>query len=233
MNPQEHNQLSQFLKQLSEAHVGEKNTEADTLIRAAVAKQPDAAYLLVQRAMLMEQALNNAKAQIAQLQTQIQNPQTNNRGNFLGGGNPWAQPTDNGTSAAAVPGAGNYQIPRAAPAAPAAPAPVSSGAGSFLGSIATTAAGVVAGGFLFQGIENLLGHHASPASPWGGSSTWGDGSASHEPFSDPVAEQTIINNYYDTPPNSNWAQQDEDPIDFLANDDSNFLSDDGDDSNWV
>ena len=30
-----------------------------------------------------------------------------------------------------------------------------------LGSIATTAAGVVAGGFLFQGIEHLLGNHAS------------------------------------------------------------------------
>jgi hypothetical protein len=33
------------------------------------------------------------------------------------------------------------------------------GLGSTLGSIATTAAGVAAGGFLFQGLENMFGHH--------------------------------------------------------------------------
>jgi hypothetical protein len=31
--------------------------------------------------------------------------------------------------------------------------------GSFLGQAATTAAGVAAGAFLFQGIESLMGHH--------------------------------------------------------------------------
>ena len=42
-----------------------------------------------------------------------------------------------------------------APAAPAAPAWGS----SMLGTVATTAAGVVAGSFLFQGIQGLMGHH--------------------------------------------------------------------------
>jgi hypothetical protein len=33
------------------------------------------------------------------------------------------------------------------------------GGGGMLGSIAATAAGVAAGSFLFQGIENMFGHH--------------------------------------------------------------------------
>jgi len=230
MNPQERDQLTQFLKQLSDARLVEKNAEAEALIRETVAKQPDAAYLLIQRAMLVEQALNSAKVQIAQLQTQVQSAQagrSSGGGGFLGGGNPWAQSLESGTpSAAGVPGAGNYQVPRgAAPFASAAPA-AGGGAGSFLGSIATTAAGVVAGSFLFQGLENLIGGHHS------GLSGWGDNSGEH------LTEQTTINNYYDTPPdhelsnNDDWSQPD-DVENFLADDDSDSFLDDSDDSSWA
>ncbi len=227
MTPQERDQLAQFLKQLTEARAGGKNAEAEALIREAVGKQPDAAYLLVQRAMLVEQALNNAKAQIAQLQGQLQGAQAGARNSgFLGGSNPWAQSLDNGAASPAVPGASSYQIPRsAAMAAPLAPA--SGGVGSFLGNVATTAAGVVAGSFLFQGIENLLGHHQSPAF-----SGWGESAGEH------ISEQTIINNYYDTPPehelarNDDWSQPD-DVGDFLAGNDSDSVYDDGDDSGWA
>jgi hypothetical protein len=237
MTPQEREQLTQFLKQLAEARVGEKNTEADGLIREVVAKQPDAAYLLVQRAMLVEQALNTAKAQIAQLQSQLQAqsaPAGGRNTGFLGGGNPWGQSLDSGAANAGggVPGAGGYQIPRGgAPFANAAPAaPSGGGVGSFLGSMATTAAGVVAGSFLFQGIENLIGGHHGPSS-----SLWGDGSPVER-----VSEQTIINNYYETPPdgelarNDDWSQ--DDVGSFLADNDADpFFSDndDGDDSSWT
>ena len=232
MTPQERDQLTQFLKQLGEARVAEKSAEADTLIREAVSKQPDAAYLLVLRAMLVEQALNTAKAQIVQLQNQLQSAQGGNRNTgFLGGSNPWAQSLDGVSGSAGVPGAGNYQIPRAAPGAHAAPAATSfgapaGGAGSFLGSVATTAAGVVAGSFLFQGIENLMGHHQSP------SSSWGDAAGEQ------VTEQTVINNYYDTPTanelakNDDWSQPDN-VGDFLASDDSEAIFGDNDDSDWV
>lgn len=238
MNPQERDQLTQFLKQLSEARVGEKQAEADALIRETVAKQPDAAYLLVQRAMLVEQALNTAKAQIAklqhqlqsQLQSQSQNARSGSRdGGFLGGGNPWAQSLDGGgAGSASVPGAGNYQMPRGGSMFNAAPtAPAGGGAGSFLGSVATTAAGVVAGGFLFQGIESLVGgHHASP------SSAWGDTAGEH------VSEQTIINNYYDSSPGDGLAGNDAGPQpddvgSFLADNDDDPLFDDSGDSDWV
>ena len=217
MNPQERDQLTLFLNQLKEVGSVVKDAEADRLIRETVAKQPDAAYLLVQRAMLVEQALNVAKSKIAELQS----GQAGGRNSgFLGGGNPWAQSL--GGSSDGVPGAGSYQIPRSAPAPLPSNSWLSGGGGSFLGNVASTAAGVVAGDFLFQGIENLLGHHSSSPSIWG--------DANHEPV-----EQTIINNYYDSPNDNGLAGNDDWPF---SNDSGNFLSDDddqdsGDDSSWV
>lgn len=230
MTPQERELLTQFLNQLAEARAGEKNAEAEALIREAVARQPDAAYLLVQRTILQEQALNAAKTQIAQLQNQLQNARSGNReSGFLGGGNPWSQASESPANASGVPGAGNYQVPRAAPAANVSSFGSGGGGGSFLGNIATTAAGVVAGSFLFQGIENLLGHHQSPfSSPWGDSGR------------EVVSEETIINNYYDSKPDNELARNDDDRPSsdddddlFAGNDDSGSFFDDGDDSSWV
>jgi hypothetical protein len=71
----------------------------------------------------------------------------------------------------------------------AAAAPASSWGSGILGNVATTAAGVVAGSFLFQGIENLMGHHNQS----GFSASNADAHAVP-----PVAENTTINNYYDS-----------------------------------
>jgi hypothetical protein len=49
-----------------------------------------------------------------------------------------------------------------APATPVAPVAAAGGWGSgMLGTVATTAAGVVAGSFLFQGIQGLMSHHGA------------------------------------------------------------------------
>ncbi|WP_446810663.1 DUF2076 domain-containing protein [Methylomonas sp. 2BW1-5-20] len=219
MNPQERNQLSQFLSQLNEVRLPSKDTEAEALIRDAVAKQPDAAYLLVQRALLQDQALNAAKAQIADLQSQLQNGAGAQRGGFLGN-DPWAQPASN---SATVPGAGNYQVPRGAPAQ--APGFFGGGAGgsSFLGNVATTAAGVVAGSFLFQGIESLMGHH-------GNSGAWGQ-----QAFGDHTAapEQTIVNNYYGDDAIQQANTEDNDNDYTLSDADYSLPDASDDDSDWV
>jgi hypothetical protein len=91
---------------------------------------PNAAYLLVQHAILADQALHAAQAQ---LQAQSQPapsflPQT--------GGSPWAG--QNGAPVQSSPFAAN------------------SGLGGFLRTAGTMAAGVAAGDFLFQGIENIF-----------------------------------------------------------------------------
>jgi uncharacterized protein len=157
MNAQERSLLQNFLAQLAQVRGVNKDPEANELISQALARQPDAGYLLVQRALLLDQALEQAKARIAQLE-QSQSP--SGRGFLDPAGSGWASP----------PGQSSQNEPWGRPSAPppqyaggpafypaAAPAP-SSGFSSFLGQAAATAAGVAGGEFLFQGIENLIGH---------------------------------------------------------------------------
>ena len=161
MKPREREQLQQFLEQLITARISGRDSEAEQLIREACARQPDAAYLLVQRALLQEQALRNAQDEIARLRNQPSG------GSFFGA-NSWGNHP--ASPAAAVP-----------PSPAAAPAP---GAGSWLGNLASTAAGVAAGAFLFQGIENLFGHHASPQG-------FLESAAQTSP-----PQETIVNNFF-------------------------------------
>src|SRR5437016_2162107 len=119
MTPQETQLLQDFLNQLARAQVGTKDHQAQILITRPFAQQPDAGYLVVQRAVLLEQALKQAQAQIAQLQQQ---------GSSFVGSTPWnREPTP-------VPGAA--PAPAYAPPAQAASraAEPSSPWGSFLGN---------------------------------------------------------------------------------------------------
>ena len=89
MSPQETQSLQDFLNQLIQARGIAKDPQAEALIASAVAQQPDAAYLLVQRALLMDQALNMAKTQIASLQSQVQATQAAPSRSFLDPANAW------------------------------------------------------------------------------------------------------------------------------------------------
>jgi hypothetical protein len=173
MSPQDSQMLHDFLSQLIQARGIQKDPEADALIQRAVAQQPDAAYLLVQRSLLQEQALNSAKEQIAQLQNQLQSVQQGDR-RFLDA-NAW------GNSGAARPASAAmqqerreyYRDPRDYPQAQAQyqqpsmmggmfgsrPGGFLGGGSGLLGSIAATAAGVAAGNFLFHGLDNMFHHH--------------------------------------------------------------------------
>ena len=170
MSPQDSQMLHDFLSQLIQARGIQKDPEADALIQRAVAQQPDAAYLLVQRALLLEQALNNAKDRIASLENQVRSGQQGDDGKFLdanswgnSGRTPPAQSYQRDTQQPYQSQPQNqpqYQQPQyqSAPSSGF----LRGGFGGFggtLGSIAATAAGVAAGGFLFQGLENMFGHH--------------------------------------------------------------------------
>ena len=211
MTPQEHEKLQQFLSQMRQAQGVQRDPEADALINAAVSRQPDAAYLLVQRTLLQEQAIEAARARIAELEQQLQAPKPAT--SFLGGTDDW------GNSARSRAGAGS-----AATAAPSpyqqAPAPayqggypaadpaqrqgglsrfgmggmggMGGGGSSFLGTMAATAAGVAGGAFLFQGIGNLLGgNHGAGAASHGLASDTG---AKAEPSGDnSLAQEAGLN----------------------------------------
>lgn len=215
MTPQEQQLLDDFLLRLAAASGVAKDPQADALIHQRVAGQPDALYLLVQRSLLQQHALDSAKAQIAQLQAQVTAQQGG--GSFLGGQQPaWgATPPPMPPQAqpqAAAPSWKDRLFGGATPAqAPAAP--------SFLASAATTAAGVAGGMFLFDGIENLLGGHHG-----GGGFFGGGGQPS-------VIENVTENNYYDNNSGDNNSRdvsdQDFASTDFDDSNDGGF-----DDSSW-
>jgi hypothetical protein len=162
MTPQEREPLTAFLQQMTQAQAGQKDPEADALIREASSRQPDAAYLLVQRAMGLDYALQAALAQTAKLQAELDQLRSGTRSSFLDNANAWGR-------AMPAPSPTNVPLAAAAPArvaaqpAPAAGAPASSWGSGILGTVATTAAGVVAGAFLYQGIQGLMGHHNQAA----------------------------------------------------------------------
>jgi len=204
MNNQEREQLTQLLQQLTQAQLAQKDGEADGLIREACSRQPDAAYLLALKVMLMDQALQNSQAQVSQLGAKLEQARNQSRGPTDGNGS-FLDPNAWGNSAVSRPNpppqypTNPTSATAPAPAAVAAPAASSWGGKSMLGNIATTAAGVVAGGFLFQGIGQLLGNHNSNSGLMNGLA--GDGAIERQerPAIDaPVDDRVASNDIFDT-----------------------------------
>jgi hypothetical protein len=169
--------LHDFLSQLIQARGIQKDAEADALIQRAVAQQPDAAYLLVQRSLLLEQALKSAKERISQMEDQLRTAQQGDR--RFPDANAWGNSGNVRPENAPMqqerreyqrdprdypPPQPQYQPQYQQPSMTGGlfggrPGGFLGGGGGLLGSIAATAAGVAAGNFLFQGIENMFGHH--------------------------------------------------------------------------
>jgi len=200
MNTQERDMLSAFLAQLTQAQVGPKDVEADALIAQALAKQPNAGYLLVQRAMQLDFVLQQSQAKVAELQAQLERQQPSGQTSFLGDAHAWgrspgaATPGLNAAPTASRPPVAGAPVANAAPAAAAVPAAAAAPWGSsVLGTVATTAAGVVAGSFLYSGIQNLMGNH-NPGGAFGSA----NGHNNQQPAS--YTENTTVNNYYANDP---------------------------------
>jgi hypothetical protein len=155
MNPQEKVQLEQFLQQLNSTQAGAKDSDANALIAESIKQQPDASYLLVQRAMGLEMALQVAQKQMAEMQAQIDQANQANKpsSGFLSGINSWGR---------AAPTATQSTPANAMAAKPAAGAQPSTWGSGMLGAIATTAVGVVAGSLLYQGIQSMMGQNTAP-----------------------------------------------------------------------
>ena len=143
MTPDERSILQSFLADLGATPNVTKDPEADAMIQQAVRSNPDAVYLLVQHAILADQALHAAQAQLAgqgssflpqQAQPQYAPPP------------PYAAPQQYASPWAGQGGAPVQTSPFAA----------NSGLGGFLRGAGQMAVGVAAGDFLFQGIENIF-----------------------------------------------------------------------------
>lgn len=159
MTPQERQLLTTFLQQLAQTRADPKDSEAEALIRDAVSRQPDVHYLLAQRAMGLDLALKAALAQAEKLQADLDNAKRGSERSFVGNADAWGRsaPAANAAQERLAPLTQSYGK-GVAPAGATAAAPSAWGSG-MLGNLATTAAGVVAGSFLYQGIQNMMGHH--------------------------------------------------------------------------
>ncbi|NYH97807.1 DUF2076 domain-containing protein [Cupriavidus plantarum] len=240
MTPQETQALERFLTQLTQARAVAKDPQAEAMIADAVARQPDAAYLLVQRALLLDNALASAREQNAALQAQVSQLQAaqgggnraflddNTWGNSVGGGAYGAgRAAQAGASSMAAPQPAAVQAPAPGPGqspvaySPAAAQPparsgwLGGGLGGTLGSIATTAAGVAGGAFLFQGLENMF-HRNSASNVLGNP----DMAVLEQP------NETVVNNYY--------GSNDGGSIDTASTSSGNsFLDDDSDNGSFL
>ncbi len=184
MTPQERDLVTALIARLKQQGNQPKDSEADALIRRAVAEQPDIPYLLAQTVLIQDMTLRNAETRIGELERQAAEGRAPQQpGSFLGGAGRGSVP-----SAGVWTRAGQPQAPAAAPsgwsqAASGGAAMMPGAGGGFLQQAAATAAGIAGGALLFQGIQSLLGPH------YGGGML-----AGMQP--QPGLSETVINNYY-------------------------------------
>lgn len=197
MTPQEQKMLEDLIARVDGTRLDEKDPEATQRIAQWTARNPDAAYILAQTVLVQNYALEQAKQQIQNLQQQQQQalPQPAKQTSFLGGlfghkDEPHPQPNQQQGYTQVPQYGAPQQYSQPAYAAPQGYPPPGGGGSSFLRSAATTAAGVAAGALAFQGIESLM-HGFGHAAGFGGGYGFGDYGGR--------PEETIINNYYDSP----------------------------------
>lgn len=194
MTPQERELIDGLFQRLKAADTPQKDGEAESLIAKRTVELPSAPYLLVQTVLVQDHALGAAQQRIAQLEKELadahnapaQAPAAAAGGtSFLGGllGGRWNQ----GGAAPAAATAPRSSVPITAPsgsvqpaaspsyaAAGAAPyAAAAPAGGGFLHSALTTAAGVAAGGLLYDGLSSLLFHRPGPFGPYIGTGLGG------------------------------------------------------------
>lgn len=188
MTPEEQRLLADLAAKIAQTPPPQRDPEAEEFIRRNIGSRPDALYMMTQTVLIQNMALQQAQQQIHDLQ-QRQAAQPGYGapagGSFLGGGYQ-SQPTP--------PPQATPQPQYAPPAPQASPSFMQGSGGGFLKGAAQTAAGVAAGALAFEGIRSLF-EHPSFGGGFGGGSGFGQtGFMGNAPV-----EETVVNNYYDSP----------------------------------
>jgi len=200
MTPEERSQVTELFDRLATLEANPRDREAERLIQDGLRQAPNAPYALVQTALIQDEALKRADARIRELETQLGGGgEPPRQGGFLEsmresvfGKRSGSVPTvrqggETGAPMGAPPGYRTEAQPMQQPMQPMGqPMAQPSAGGSFLGTAAAAAVGVVGGSLLMDGIRSMMmGHHGGAAhaafdpaggghgSPWGGSG--GDG----------------------------------------------------------
>jgi hypothetical protein len=194
MTPQERQLITDLFDRLATLETTPRDPEAERAIAEGLARAPHAIYPLVQSVLVQDEALKRADSRIRELEAALGPEQAAAPTGFLDtmreslfgrregarGSVPSVRPGE-----APMGAPSGFRDAAAQPSGPYQQAPVSSG-GSFLGTAASAAAGVIGGALLLDGIRSMFGHggrtfgafdqaNAAPASsPWGASAADSD-----------------------------------------------------------
>jgi uncharacterized protein len=208
MTPEERNQVTDLFDRLAALEDNPRDREAERLIQDGLRHAPNAPYTLVQTALIQDEALKRADVRIRELEAQLgAGGEPPRQGGFLESMRESVFGRREAPRAGSVPtvrpGGGPMGAPPGYQAQPMSQQPMAqqpmgqpmaqpSPGGSFLGTAAAAAVGVVGGALLADSIRGMMtGHrgggqaHAAfePAgggqgAPWGGSG--GDGNLARD-----------------------------------------------------
>ncbi len=199
MTPQERQLIDELFDRLARLESSPRDAEAEAAIADGQRRAPNAVYALVQTVLVQDEALKRADARIRELEGGEPEPEPKSAGGFLDamrdtlfGGGPARGSVPNVRPGEGAPRNGpvwnSGQVlgqaePRQGGFGGGPFAAGNSGGGSFLGTAAATAAGVIGGAMLMNGIRGLMGggHQqglGDTASSGGGKSPWDGGNAS-------------------------------------------------------
>jgi len=181
MTPQERQLVDELFDRLAQLENAPRDAEAGRAISDGLARAPHAIYPLVQTVLVQDEALRRADARIRELTGE----EPTGTGGFLDSMRQVLTGRAGGTSVPSV-RAGTSAGPdqrwntgaTLAQSAPAQSAP--SSGGSFLGTAAASAAGVIGGALLLNSISSMFGNHGSrafAADPSASGSPWDNNSA--------------------------------------------------------
>jgi hypothetical protein len=157
MTPEERSLVTGLFDRLAEVGNTERDPEAERAISDGLRRAPNAVYALVQTALVQDEALKRADARIRDLEAQLgEEPQEPRSRSFLGG---MRDATGRrGPVSAARPAPMVAPTDYRSPPSPMSAGPGSSNpGGSFLGTAAAAAAGVIGGSLMLDSIRSMMG----------------------------------------------------------------------------
>jgi hypothetical protein len=226
MNPQEQQLVDELFDRLAQVENSPRDPDAERAIANGVRRAPHATYALVQTALVMDEALKRANARIEELQAQLGGGEQQPQGGFLdsmrdavlGRRDPRGS-VPNVRTQATQSQAGYPPQTSPYPMGPGMGPAFGSG-GSFLGTAASTAAGVIGGGLLLNSIRSMFGDHAGLAHATGIDAIGRGGAAERQRDQDQDQDQDQDD--------QDQADQDQDQDQDQDDDDGDFGSDDTD-----
>ena len=200
MTPQERQLVDDLFDKLARLEATPRDRDAERAIADGLARAPNAVYALVQTALVQDEALKRADARIRELSGEDEAPREgggflDTMRNALTGGSRGSVPSvQPGASSGPDPrwntGGAYAQAPaqgapyQGGPAQGAPAQPIGSG-GSFLGTAAASAAGMIGGALLMNSIGSMFGHRG------GGQAFAGEQSNASSPWSDSASNSDL------------------------------------------